>query len=227
MSAEPSPFPFFPVGTPISEEFFFFFRASPEAYESSQASCQIRAESASLYHSHSNAGSKLCLWPTYTAAHGNARSLIHWVRPGIKPASWWILVRFLTCWATMGTPNEESSSAQDEGIFTSFTLWCMQQLLSLPPWPSWWQGRLCGQGPSCSCRNPLFSIPLTASGSPAEPKSLLWPINGKVPIVHDGGHSTSHLSPPAFAAFPSSFWLFHKSLCYDFSRLSKKIYYRR
>ena len=36
-----------------------------------------------------------------TAACGNAGSLTHWVRPGIKPASSWILVRFLTHRATM------------------------------------------------------------------------------------------------------------------------------
>ena len=35
--------------------------------------------SASLHHSHSNTG-----------------SLIHWIRPGIEPASSWILVRFVT-----------------------------------------------------------------------------------------------------------------------------------
>ena len=34
---------------------------------------------------------------TYTTAHSNARSLIHWVRPRIKPvSSWWILVGFIT-----------------------------------------------------------------------------------------------------------------------------------
>ena len=33
---------------------------------------------------------------TYTTAHGNAGSLTHWVRPGIKPKSSWILVRFAT-----------------------------------------------------------------------------------------------------------------------------------
>ena len=41
---------------------------------------------------------------TYTTARGNIRSLIHWVRPGIKTESSWILVRFVTCRATMGTP---------------------------------------------------------------------------------------------------------------------------
>ena len=41
--------------------FFFFFRAAPVAYGNSQARGQIRATAASLYHSHSNAGSKLHL----------------------------------------------------------------------------------------------------------------------------------------------------------------------
>ena len=33
---------------------------------------------------------------TYTTALGNARSLAHWPRPGIEPASSWILVGFIT-----------------------------------------------------------------------------------------------------------------------------------
>ena len=43
---------------------------------------------------------------TYTTAHGNAGSLIHWARPGIEPASSsWMLVRFVNHWATTGTPR--------------------------------------------------------------------------------------------------------------------------
>ena len=34
--------------------------------------------------------------PSYTAAHGNAGSLTHWVRPGIEPSSSWILFRFVS-----------------------------------------------------------------------------------------------------------------------------------
>ena len=41
---------------------------------------------------------------TYTTTLGNAGSLTHWARPGIKPISTWILVGFVTCWATKGTP---------------------------------------------------------------------------------------------------------------------------
>ena len=33
---------------------------------------------------------------TYTTIHSNARSLTHWMRPGIQPTSLWILVRFIT-----------------------------------------------------------------------------------------------------------------------------------
>ena len=74
---------------------FFLFRAPPGAYGRSQArgrigaascrptpqpqQCQIRAASA-----------------TYSTAHGNARSLTHRARPGMEPASSWILVGFVT-----------------------------------------------------------------------------------------------------------------------------------
>ena len=40
---------------------------------------------------------------TWTIAYGNTRSLTCWVRPGIKLTSSWIVVRFINCWAMMGT----------------------------------------------------------------------------------------------------------------------------
>ena len=36
------------------------------------------------------------LQPAYTTVHGNAGSLTHYVRPGIEPASSWILVGFIS-----------------------------------------------------------------------------------------------------------------------------------
>ena len=72
--------------------FFCLFRAAPMAFGSSQARSQIRAATTSLHHSHQ-------IWAesaTYTIAHGNTRSLTHWVGPGIKPASSWMLVRFVS-----------------------------------------------------------------------------------------------------------------------------------
>ena len=41
---------------------------------------------------------------SYTTAHGNTGSLAHGARPGIEPASSWILVRFVIHWVTVGTP---------------------------------------------------------------------------------------------------------------------------
>ena len=82
--------------------FVCLFRAKPAAYGSSQARDWIRAAAASLYHSRSNAGSEPRLQPT-PQFKVNTRSLTHWARPRIEPASSWILVRFVTHWATTGT----------------------------------------------------------------------------------------------------------------------------
>ena len=40
---------------------------------------------------------------TYTTAHGNARSLTHWARPGIEPAASRFVVGFVNHCATTGT----------------------------------------------------------------------------------------------------------------------------
>ena len=78
---------------PNRDFFFFFFRAAPAAYGSSQARRQIRAAAADLCHHHNNSGSELCLQPTPQLT---ARSLTYYVRPGIKPTSSWILVKFIS-----------------------------------------------------------------------------------------------------------------------------------
>ena len=68
--------------------FFFLFMVAPVAYGSSQdrggtklqpQQCQIPALSV-----------------IYTTAHSNGRSLTDWARPGMEPASSWILIRFVT-----------------------------------------------------------------------------------------------------------------------------------
>ena len=77
--------------------FFFFFAISwvaPTAYGDSQGRGLIGATTASLCHSHSNAG----IWATsatYTTAHGNTGSLTHWARPGVEPPTSWFLVGFV------------------------------------------------------------------------------------------------------------------------------------
>ena len=66
------------------------FRATPMAHGGSQARGQIRAVAASLHHW------VQALSVTYITAHSNSGSLTHCARPGIKPVSSWILVRFLS-----------------------------------------------------------------------------------------------------------------------------------
>ena len=51
-------------------------------------------------------GIELELLPlAYTTAHGNARSLTHWARSGIKPMSSWMLVRFVSAEARWELPK--------------------------------------------------------------------------------------------------------------------------
>ena len=90
-------------------KFSFFVglsRAAPMAYGGSQANGPVGAEFASLHHSHSSLTSSV----TYTTAHSTARSLTHWARPGIKPTSSWMLVRFTNGLATMGTSKTPVNS---------------------------------------------------------------------------------------------------------------------
>ena len=58
---------------------FFLLGAALGIYGCSQARERIRVTAARLHHSHSNTG-----FPS------------HWARPGIKPVSSWILVRFVS-----------------------------------------------------------------------------------------------------------------------------------
>ena len=52
----------------------------------------------------------------------------HWVRPGIKPTSSWILVSFVNRWATKGTPG--------------FYCYMLQVETALPPHPQQWLSQL-------------------------------------------------------------------------------------
>ena len=70
------------------------FRAAPAAYGGSQARGWIRATAAGLHYSHNTTRSELHLWPT-PHLMATPDHLTQWVRPGIKPVSLWILVRFV------------------------------------------------------------------------------------------------------------------------------------
>ena len=83
--------------------FFFFLslllRATPAAYGGSQARGRIRTTIASLHKSHSNTRPELQL--IYTIAPGNTGIL----NPGIKPATSWFLVGFLSDAPQMRAPR--------------------------------------------------------------------------------------------------------------------------
>ena len=87
--------------------FFFSFRAAPLAYGSSQDRGQKSSELQLLAYATATAMLDLSLICDYTTAHGNARSLTHWVRPRINGSTVWILkidtLGFTTHWATVGT----------------------------------------------------------------------------------------------------------------------------
>ena len=68
---------------------------------------------------HSNVGSS-----TYTTAHSKAKSLTHWVRPGIKPTSSWIPGWIHFHWVTMGTLTFP--------IFKTYLILCFQEALLVP-----------------------------------------------------------------------------------------------
>ena len=74
--------------------YFLLFRAVSAAYGDSQASGQIRAVAADLYHSHSIMESELHLWPAPQLMAVLAH-LTQWVRPRIEPAFSCVLVRFV------------------------------------------------------------------------------------------------------------------------------------
>ena len=85
----------------LSDFLVCLLRATPVSYGGSQARGQIRATAASLCHSrqpvpqpqqHGIQAASV----TYVIAYGSTRSLTHRARPGIKPTSSWILVRFVT-----------------------------------------------------------------------------------------------------------------------------------
>ena len=73
--------------------YFGLFRVTPMAYGSSWARSWTGDSAASLRHSHSNARSEPCLQPTPQLT---GTSDPNSERPGIKPSSSWILVRFVS-----------------------------------------------------------------------------------------------------------------------------------
>ena len=87
--------------SPFSLSFLFFF-SGPHLWHVEVLRLWVKLEL--QLPQHSNARSELHMWHIpqlmYTTAHGKAESLTHWSRAGIELVSSWILVGFVTCWAT-------------------------------------------------------------------------------------------------------------------------------
>ena len=85
--------------------YIYIYIYAPMACGNSWARGWIGAAADSLHHSHNNPISKPHLQPTPQQLTGNARSLTHWERPGIKTASSWILLGFINTelqWELLG-----------------------------------------------------------------------------------------------------------------------------
>ena len=94
----PDCFFFFFFGSLRSHFLFCFVFLGPQLWH-----MELPIWQGGLYHSyscHPTPQPQLSqIWATcanYITAHSNARSLAHWERPGIKPASSWILVKFVS-----------------------------------------------------------------------------------------------------------------------------------
>ena len=114
--------------------FLFFFpsflllRAVPAAYGSSQAGGWLGATAAG--HSHSRSCEIWAACAAYAASYGNTRSLTHWARQGIKPASSWIL-----CWALNLLSRNRKFSLW---FWCVFPWWLViLSILSCVCWPSY------------------------------------------------------------------------------------------
>ena len=82
----------------ISASFFFLFSAEDEPYGGSQARGRIRA-TAEAYTTATAIADLRWICKLHHSI-GNTVFLTHWARPRIEPTTSWILVGFLTSWAT-------------------------------------------------------------------------------------------------------------------------------
>ena len=86
--------------------FFFFFFLGPHLQPMEVPRLGAESELLLLTYTTATATQDLShIYDLHKAACSNMGSLTHWAGPGIGPASWCTLVRFLSHWATTGTPG--------------------------------------------------------------------------------------------------------------------------
>ena len=122
----------FYIWFPSAVSFFFNFIAEPASYKSSLARGRSRGVAAGLHHSHSNTQLEPHLWP--------ARSLTHWARPGIKPAS----SQTICCVLSQLVHDENSEISIFNAACYLLSIWISEKewyVLSL--FYSWGQDNIC------------------------------------------------------------------------------------
>ena len=75
--------------------FYVFFRAEP-VVPMEIPRLEVQSELLLLAYARAKQHQTGAMSMTYTTAHGSARSLTHWARPGIEPTVSWFLVRFIS-----------------------------------------------------------------------------------------------------------------------------------
>ena len=101
------PNPILPEGFQQSIFFFFLLRAAPLVCEVPRlgVKSELQLPDYAIATATLDWGSMCHLYHSLWQCQ-NAGTLIHWERPGIILVSSWILVAFLTHWATRGTPRK-------------------------------------------------------------------------------------------------------------------------
>ena len=97
--------------------FLFFLFWGPHLWHMEVARLGVESELQLLAYVTAMAMWDPSLSSTYTRAHGNARSLTYWARPGIEPASSWILSRFLTTEPWWELLNAVFNSKQAQSLY--------------------------------------------------------------------------------------------------------------
>ena len=110
-----------------SKSFFFFFRVTPHASHVEVPRLRIESElHLPAYTTAIAMPDPSHIWNLHHSS-GKAGFLTRWARPRIKPVSSWILVKFVTSWATGGTPSESyivSSTKRQRGSRDSNSITC-------------------------------------------------------------------------------------------------------
>lgn len=105
--------------------FFFILRPYPQHMEVPRLGVELELQLQA--YATAKAMPDLNIWDLTTAS-SNARFIIHWTRPSLKPESSQILIGLLTHWATMGTFLTFYALHTDvlkDGSISSFRSWCI------------------------------------------------------------------------------------------------------